>query len=71
MVSKMATKRTRFLPSQGALWRQQGAMDTSCTGKYFISIEEKFFHSKNNQSLEQPPQGCGTVTGGFQDQADR
>jgi len=29
----------------------------------------KFFHSENNQSLEQAPQGYGTVpvTGGFQD----
>lgn len=44
-------------------------MGTCCTGRGFLVLYEEFIYSENNQSLEQPPQGCGEVltTGGFQD----
>lgn len=35
---KVVTMRTEVFSSQGAVWRRQVAMDTSCTGKCFISM---------------------------------
>lgn len=58
---RVARKGMEALSSQGATWRVQ-------VGE--VSWYKKdFFPRENNQSLEQPLQGCGRVpiTGGFQD----
>lgn len=60
------------LSSQGATWQRQGAMGAMgavALGKVSPWCREEFFCSKNNQSLQQSPQRCGTVpmTEGFQD----
>lgn len=65
----MTTKKMEASSSQGGTWRRQRTMGTCCTGRGFLVLYEEFIYSENNQSLEQPPQGCGEVltTGGFQD----
>lgn len=45
------------LSSKGATWRGQGTTGVSCSRRGFTL--SMFFYSKNDQTLEGTPQGCG------------
>ncbi|KAK4833026.1 LOW QUALITY PROTEIN: hypothetical protein QYF61_027408 [Mycteria americana] len=68
-VFQAAIKRTEARSSQGAHGEDKGQWVQVAPGEVSSRHKKYIFYSENNQSLEQPLQGCGgvPVTGGFQD----